>query len=382
VNASRIALALAVCAACVACNVAGPVVDRLPEPPLPGPIDYRIGSVSCYEPPPCEIGVVLESELTELRPLNAAIEELDDDAGSEDVLDPDAIDWEDERIILASAAPIDVVRDDAPEAGTLIELRGPVTLRFQNIASLEGLRIAGASAESRLVLEHVTALDLTLGDSDHRFAGRLEAKNTAFERASVNAAHVQLGSSALVESLVAAETFVSRDVIMENVVLEVGDGLFAPSELRYVEIRRCDALSFFESDLRNVAIPRCRGDAPTRFYGTDIFRSVIDGSLSADSSSLEAVRVGRRQDTSLLMWNTILIGITFCDFADEVQFVPGKTQCSSCTDGALETVVCKLPKEAVDGMVSSEPRNFCERIDEAVGCEEPLPARPRPHGSE
>jgi hypothetical protein len=326
--------------------------------------------------------MVLESEVSALRPLHAAIAELDEDAGIEGVLDPEAIDWKDDTIVLASAAPIEVVLDDAPKAGTLIELRGPVTLRFQNIASLEGVRIASTSPESRLLFEHVTAVELTLGDSDHRFAGRLEAKNTAFERASVNAAHVQLDASALIESFFAAATLVSRDAVMRNVVLELGDGMFAPTELEYVEIRRCDALSFFGSNVRNVSIPRCRSDAPTRFYATDVFSSVIDGSLSADASSLEAVRVGRKEETSLLMWNTILISITFCDFADDVQLEPGSAKCSTCTDDALEGLVCKLPKEAGDQPTSTERRNFCERIDEAAGCEEPLPDRPRPHGHE
>lgn len=370
----RVALIALAIAACAACDVADPVVDRLPPPPPPPP-DERIGGALCPEPPLCEDKLELGGEVTALRSLHASIAGLDEDAGSDDVLDPDAIDWKGDSIVLGSAVPIDVVHDEAPEPGTLIELRGPVTLHFENIARLERVRIAGSSPESRLVLEHVTARDLTLGDADHPFAGQLEAKHTAFTRASVNAARVTLDSVVFVDSFIATDTLASRDGLIKQCIIELGAGLFAPSDVRDTELRRCDALSFFGSRLLNVSIPRCRSDVPTRFYETTIVTGLLDGLLNADSSTIEGVRVGRDDETSLVMWDTQVLRMALCDRADDVRLELATVQCSSCTEDALETRICQVSEK--DSTTGSA--NFCERIDQTTRCEDPLPERLRPH---
>lgn len=370
----KAALAALVVIAGAACSVAGPVVDRLPPPSPPTP-DYSIGSIPCDAPLTCEDDFALDGGVSELRSLSDDIADQDDDAGSDGELDPDTIDWAGGRIELASETPLDVVRDEAPEAGTLIELRGPVTLRFENVARLERLRIAGSSPESRLVLDHVTALDLTLGDGDHPFAGRLDAKHAAFERASVSAAYLQLYSVAFVDSFVAAETFISRDGLLHNVVLELGEGTFAPSDLREVEIRSCDVLSFFESHLEDISISRCRSDVPTRLHQTKVVRGMLDGAFSADLSSLEAVRFGLRQDTSLIVWETRGSRLAFCDHADDLQ-LESTPQCSSCTEDAVQDRVCKLQDE--ERIKADSPQNFCNPIDDAPRCDEPFPDRLRP----
>jgi hypothetical protein len=373
-------VALAI-AACTACDVAGPVVDRLPKPPMLPPDTPRI-TVPCQEPPSCETEFTTDGGVTELRPLDADNAGSEDDAGSEDALDPRAIDWDSDSIELASATPIEVVHGEAPEAGALIELRGPVTLRFEHVASMEGLRIASASPESRLVLDHVTALDLTLGDRDHRFAGRLEAKHTTFEGASVNAAHISLDSVVFVGSFIEADTFISRDGLMQNVVLELGDGLFAPSQLHDTEIRRCDTLSFFQSSLMNASIARCRSDVPTRFYQSMVVLSVVDGVLSADTSVIEAVRLGRKDETSLLMWETAGKRLALCDYADDIQLGASAIQCSSCTEDALEGQLCEVREDAERPDEWSGRYNYCDRLDQVARCEEPLPEHARPHFEE
>lgn len=377
----RAALAALAIVACTACDVAGPVVDRLPKPPmLPPPADPI--SVPCQKPPSCETEFMTDGGLAELRPLDADNAGLDEDAGVEDALDPNAIDWDSDSIELASATPIDVMHREAPEAGALIELRGPVTLRFEHVASLDGVRIASVSPESRLVFDHVTALDLTLGDGEHRFAGRLEAKHTTFEAASVNAAHISLDSVVFVDSFIEAETFVSRDGLMLNTILELGDGFFAPSELRDTEIRRCDALSFFQSSLMNVSIARCRSDVPTRLYESMVVRGVLNGVLLADTSVIEAVLLGQKEETSLLMWRTAAKRVALCDYADDVQLGASAIQCSSCTDDALEGRLCEVREEAERPEEWKGRYNYCDKLDDVARCEEPLPERPRPQVEE
>jgi hypothetical protein len=378
VRACFAALAIA---ACTACDVAGPVVDRLPKPPMLPPDVDRI-SVPCQNPPSCETELMTDGGVTELRPLGDDISGLDEDAGVEKALDPNAIDWDGDSIELTSTTPVEVVHGEAPEAGALIELRGPVTLRFEHVASLEGVRIASVSPESRLVLDHVTALDLTLGDGEHRFAGRLEAKHTTFEGASVNAAHISLDSVVFVGSFIEAETFVSRDGLMLNAILELGDGFFAPTELRDTEIRRCDALSFFQSSLRDVSIARCRSDVPTRLYQSMAVRGVLDGVLLADSSVIEAALLGQKEETSLLMWETAAKRVAVCDFADDVQLGASAIQCSSCTEDALEGLLCEVRQDAERPAEWQGRYNYCDKLDDVARCEEPLPERPRPQVEE
>lgn len=375
-------LAALVIAACAGCKVAGPVVDREPKPPPPG---LLADVVACHEPSPCTSEFVIQGEtiITELRPLGATTSAFDEDAGVDTVLDPDTIAWSDTSIVLASAVPIEIVIEEAPEPGALIELHGPVTLRFENIQDLDDLRIASSSPESEVVLDHVAALNLTMGDAEHRFAGRLFAKHVAFERASMNVENVQLDSAVFFESFLAASFLTSRDGFFETVVLELGVGLFAPSELREVEIRRCDALSFFGSSLWGISIPRCRDGEATRIYDSKVVRGVVDGVIDADTSKLDSLRIGQREPTSLVLWGSNVMRNNFCDFANDIKFERGQVNCSDCTEAAFSEALCELPQESEGRDSSSTGRfNFCEALDLAEGCEDPLPDRPRPQTSE
>jgi hypothetical protein len=375
-------LALLATAACAACEVAGPVVDRAPKPPPPG---LLADVVACREPSPCTSEFVIQGEtiITELRSLGAPLEAFDEDAGIESVLDPGDIAWSDTSIVLASAVPIEVVIDEAPEPGALIQLHGPVTLRFENIADLNALRIASSSRESEVVLDHVTALDLTMGDAEQRFAGRLFAKHSAFERASMNVETMQLDSAVFFESFIAASFLTSRDGFFETVVLELGVGLFAPSELREVEIRRCDALSFFGSSLWGISIPRCQNGEATRIYDSKVVRGVVDGVIDADTSKFDSLRIGQREPTLLVLWGSNVMRNNFCDFADDIKFERGQVNCSDCTEAAFSEALCKLPQESGGRDSSSSGRfNFCEALDLAEACEDPIPDRPRPQTSE
>ena len=112
-------------------------------------------------------------------------------------------------------------------------------------------------------------------------------------------------------------------------------------------------------------------------------RGVLDGVINADTSRFDSLRVGQREPTSLVLWGSNVLSTNFCDFADDITFERGQVNCSDCTEAAFSEALCKLPQETQRRTTNSTGRfNFCEALDEAEACKEPIPDRPRPQTGE
>ena len=380
----RAALTSFVLVVLVACDIASPVVDR--EPKIP-PTIYDGYIVACRMPKPCDSESTIVTTMEELRPLdsNPAFEPLaelaanaDQDTGLRSIR-LDEVSWQRSNVVIDVAEPTEIVLAQSTLKHVQIKLEGPVTLRFAEHTELTDVGLSSASESSRLAFDHARATDLTVGDAEHTFAGRLDARHTYFERPSINVATVELDSVAITRGFVAAESLRSRDGLMTDVAFDLGDGLFAPTQINMVVFTHCDALSFFSSRLEDVRIPRCTGEA-TRFYESTVVRARIDGEISADSSKLEAALFGVEQPTSLVLWASHVMLSTFCDMADDAAFETRGVQCSACSEAfEAQASLCTLPVEGFNRAASWSGRdNFCEALDAADACAPPTPDRPRP----
>lgn len=348
-------LALALALSCAGCDVAAPLVDHV-TPARTHEDGYIVG---CHRPRACGANDALfEPTRTHLRSL---------DGGS----------WRGERMELRAREPREVVLAGGRLVDVRIDLFGPVTLRIDGPAELEGVAIASASEDSRLVLDEVRTHGLTLGDAAEPFRGRLEARHSSFHDASLNVEAIELDSAGFDTSIVVAGAMTARDALFYDVVLELGTALLAPADLELVEIRRCEALSLLGSVTWQTRIAACSGEA-TRIFASTIVHTDIDGAVDADSSELEAVRFGREAPTSLTLWATTLMRCNFCDLADGVLIEGHGATCSDCTEGAFDDRLCKLPQPNVDGPPRVSTANFCDALNMLEDCPADIPDRRRP----
>jgi len=373
---------------CAACQLGDPVVDETPEPPeVTGD-----GSVACGEPAPCEEpDTTLELAQTSLRPLAwpgcEPLGPLDDDRDcAAERFSDDApmmlrdVSWESLNIVIEATAPIEIVLAGSRVSDVRFVLEGPVMLRFEDETEIESVQIWGGTSASRVVLENVVAIELTIGDDDEPFAGGLEARHSAFEEPSMNVASADFDGVAFVEGFLRTGSLRSRDGLFKGVVFDLGTAVFAPSHIDRAQFDSCDTLSFFSSDVLRVRIPSCSGGA-TRFYGGRVSRGSLDGAHIADGAKLDRIRFGRHEPTTLLTWATEITQSAFCDHADNVKLEPDQSMCSICSQTFAErALICELPRSDGGGRVpGTVQRNFCDAIDTADECPEPLPDRDRRH---
>lgn len=412
-----------------ACSVGEPLVDRFPPPPRKDG-----AAVRCSLPADCAIPLVLELTQPVAMPLQwqtcseacegtlvpeGAIGTGDDDvavlgcapvepleslahdqicvtarfaagtaapplsAGGNVVAD--GVEWRDANIVIEAEDALEVVVSNADVRSTRIELRGPITLRFQDMAALEGVSISSNARSAVVGFDRVQPKALIVGDAEHRFAGHLEARHSAFTASSFVLESIELDSVVIDGAFLASTDLVANDGSLHDVTMDLGDATFAPTEMLAVDIKQCETLSFFGSNLRNVLVPRCSGD-PTRLYTTDLVSGRLDGEISGDGSKLEQVHLGLNEPSRYELWAVTVVSSAFCGHVEDVKVSKNAVMCSSCSEGALETLetACTLPLgdfERPDDDREDVIQNFCEPLNMLEPCPPPVPMRTRPIGT-
>lgn len=355
-----------------------PLVDKFaPVVPVEPPVSECIRQLFL-----CMAPDILENSLPEPRALSlfpCAPSEEDagiDDGASGCPLPVPGLGWRNTSVLIQADEPREVVVTEVPVSDVRVLLEGPVTLRFENVPQLERVEIRSDSPEASVEFDHVVTARVTLGDEASPFAGHVDARHTRFEDLSMNVESFELDSVVIQKSNIAVQRLDSGDGLFEDVVIDVGDGLFAPSQLSDVRFERCHSLSFFGTTLKDSIIPRCEGDVATRLYSVDANGGVIDGVINGEGGTLGGVQLGRYDPSEYALWGVAVGGSMFCDETESLKST-AHIKCSDCTDDAFsEAPACNLEEPAE--LPSGARTNYCEALNLRTECSAPLPERLRP----
>lgn len=287
--------------------------------------------------------------------------------------------WQGSNVVLEADAPAELTIAGSALLDVRLHLIGPVTVRFQDATTLVRVSISSTSPDARVALDEVDPEDLTIGDSDQPFAGHVSARHSEIVEASWVIESGELDSASVSEAFVDARDLVSNDGLLFDVTMTLGDALFAPTAMEVVDIKSCETLSIFGSELGHVAIPRCT-DEPTRIYASKLIGGSLDGVVHGDSSKLDQVRLGQKEPSDLVLWAVSVTSSVFCNQIGSVKVSPSSVQCSSCSERSLNPREkgCLLPDDTFELIEDLGRQNFCEELDTLKPCPEPLPVRSRP----
>jgi hypothetical protein len=287
--------------------------------------------------------------------------------------------WESSNIVLEADAPAELTIAGSALSDVRLHLVGPVTVRFQDATTMVRVSISSTSSDARVALDEVDPEDLTIGDSEQPFAGHVTARHSEIVEASWVVESSELDSASISEAFVAVRDLVSNDGLLFDVTMTLGHALFAPTAMEVVDIKSCETLSIFGSELGHVAIPSCT-DEPTRIYASKLTGGSLDGAVHGDSSKLDQVRLGQKDPSDLVLWGVSVTSSVFCNEIESVKVSPSSVQCSSCTQRSLNPrdKGCLLPDETFELIEDLGRQNFCEELDTFKPCPEPLPVRSRP----
>lgn len=284
--------------------------------------------------------------------------------------------WRNKAVLIEADEPREVLVSKVDLTDARVLLSGPVTLRVRDIPSIERLELQSSSPGAQVVFEHVAASHVTIGDATRAFAGHVSAHHTRFDDLSLNATSVELDSAVIARSFLSAERIDSGDGVLEDVVIDVGDGLFAPSSLTDVRIVGCDTLAFFGSSLTRSIIPRCTGE-PTRLYDSKALDIVLDGLIEGAGGTIRSSRLGRYDPSEYVLWDVYVSeGSMFCNEAHALKST-ATIRCTYCEDQAFDVgPACNLEQPVPEA--EAAPQNPCQALDLTTQCAAPLPERLRP----
>jgi len=365
----------ALLATCWACTVGEPLIDRVPPVAEKSESSCMTATDRCYAEYSIRntmpAALALAASSCESGSLDPALDE--GDAAPSCDQPPAGGDWRDRDVLLRAEDPIEVViAGGVAVRNVRITIDGPVTLLVHDVSTLEQVQIASASPEAEIVLDQVVAEQLIIGDAAQPFAGQLYAKQARIHRLSMVGASLDLDATMIVDSFLSVDALNSADGFLLDVVVEVGDALFAPSRLETVHFARCGSLSFFGGTQNGTTVPRC-SNAPTRYYNVTVMNGVVDGAVHGDSGRFLAVQLGRFERSDYQLWGVALSGVLFCDGAKSLRSTYGITG-SGCTGAAFGEPddVCNLWDTD-----DRENENCCAALALDTPCPEPVPDRMR-----
>lgn len=365
------------------CAVGEPVVDRAPiVPPPPVPVSR------CLIPSKlCSLPIEGENSAVAARALRGAFCVPSDGDGG--IVDGDALancdepavdaGWRSADVLVRADEPREVVVSGAGVFNMRIRLDGPVTLVLRELTKLTNVELVTTSSEATVVFDDVMGVQVTIGDTATPFAGHVVARHSRFDNLSMVAESFELDSVMITQSFVSTDFMNSGDGVFLDVVLELGDALFAPSRLDLTEIVSCRTLAFFGGVLTSTIVPRCESDEPTRLHDAVVGLSILDGLIVGDGGSLNMTQLGRLHPSEYVFWRVVVTDKSmFCDQALRLRSTDN-IRCSDCTEGAFgagQANTCNL--EEPEEEEEKTRNNLCEALDLRDQCTAPLPDRMRP----
>jgi hypothetical protein len=364
------------------CDIGQPVIDRAafvppPEPPTPPCLRQ---STLCSTPPrvmnSAATSRALRASVCDPPDRDAGIDEGDAQANCDEP--PPGSSWRNADVLVSAEAPRELVISGVDVFNMRVRLEGPVTLVFRELTQLTNVELVTTSTEATIVFDDLLGVQVTIGDESTPFAGHVAARHSRFDRLSMVAASFEIDSVMITESFVSVDFMNSGDGYFRDVVLDLGDALFAPSRLYQIEIVRCRTLAFFGGNLTETIVPRCESDEPTRLNDAVVDNSVVDGLILGDGSSLHATQLGRYHPSDFVLWRGSVGVSMFCDQALRLK-ATDNIRCSHCTEaafGAPQDDACNLERPSEKS--GEFKRNLCEPLNLQTECTGPVPDRDRP----
>lgn len=254
-----------------------------------------------------------------------------------------------------------------------IEAAEPV-VRELTEATLFRVRIELVGAASlRLHDSFLSGCAVVAEEGESGRMGSLEVSHSRLTSVDAHVGQLDLLSSVVQGSTLAADWLVATDLEMTSSELSVGDGLISASLLLFSAIPQCDALLLAGSIARNVRIAACTG--VTRIYEGAFTRVQLDGTIEADRAAIAEATFGLEAETSLLSYRTSVNVVMFCDQFQTLRTSTGTLSCAGCEGPLAEGEPDACMEQFHD--TSVDEGNLCEALVVLPACDS-FPRRTRP----
>lgn len=353
--------------------------------PAPTPDHPAQPLQGCASPKLCRLGDEelglggCPREKLESLPLAAACAELELmlDAGAEDIV-LDGVEWDEVNLTLRTERPVALVMRGGTLASVHMQLEGPVALRIEQLDLLQDLRINGAAnggGSPSVGLDLLHGNRFSVGAPEQPFPGRVEMHAVLLEDIDLRGAACTFESVLLQDASVRVDTLSFTDVTLARAWLEADRALVSAFSVEDSVLHFCGDVRLIDGRLTRTELSACL-EHPVHLYASTFNSGVMDGAYELDDVNINGSRVGSRDTTRIVGYNTHLSTAQLCENLEQLALGGGSyARCSNCYDGIAEdAAVCAIEplKDALSG-------NYCKAwqdLDQPPTCGGDLPTEP------